>query len=161
MKILFFLLVAANIVIDIASYFVLPETVATHFVGNGIPNGWFSANGSLAFNLGLHGFFLFVIYSMSVALQKTPKALINIPNKEYWIAERNFPLFLMRWEFAVFQLGCALMIFFMSISFVILDANFSNPVHMNTTASLAALIGFMLFMFYWLASLIRNFRLPE
>jgi hypothetical protein len=55
----------------------LPETMATHFVANGQPNGWMPRETSLYFGLGLTAFVLIIFTGIAIAILKqkaTPEA---------------------------------------------------------------------------------------
>lgn len=161
MKKLFIILVLANLLADFGSYFLLPANVATHFNGDNNPNGWFSAVDSLVFNLGLHGLFFFMVYMSSNALLKMPKEAISLPNKDYWLSDKNLPAFKIKWDRVIFQFGSALMLLFLVMSILIIEANFSNPVKLNATAFVGTMFGFLIFMLYWIISVYKTFRIPE
>ena len=64
----------------------LPARVASHFDGAGRPNGWMSRDGFVLFQcvllLALGALFGFAGRLLAV----TPNGLINLPNKNYWLA---------------------------------------------------------------------------
>ena len=64
----------------------LPPRVASHFDGAGRPNGWMSRDGFVLFQctllLALGALFGFGGRLLAI----TPKSLINLPNKNYWLA---------------------------------------------------------------------------
>ena len=64
----------------------LPARVASHFDGAGRPNGWMSRDGLVLFQcvllLALGALFGFG----GRLLMVTPNGLINLPNKDYWLA---------------------------------------------------------------------------
>lgn len=66
-------------------YAQVPETVASHFDANGVPNGWMSKSAYTA--LMLFVVFVSVIPTAGIALfLPKMKGAVNIPNKEYWLA---------------------------------------------------------------------------
>ena len=64
----------------------LPEYVASHFDGAGVADGWQSREGFLAvFTAAGIGSFLLVGLGAPL-IKRTPRHLINLPNKDYWLA---------------------------------------------------------------------------
>jgi len=161
MKRLYCLLIAANLLVDLLAYGMLPDTVATHFATGGAPNGWFTARGNLLFSLGIQGLFVFIVYAMRTTLLHTPKQLVNLPNKDYWFAEENLVGFVQRWEKLTYQFGCILMTFFLCLSLIVTAANFSTPPHLDTTLFVTVLICFLASIAYWIFSIYRTLRIPS
>src|SRR5262245_40603264 len=64
----------------------MPEVVATHYDGAGNPNGWMSRTGMVGFHLGMLGVTALAFVGLPVALRRMSSTLINIPNREYWLA---------------------------------------------------------------------------
>lgn len=160
MKKIFVALFAINLVVDFASWQLLPDPGAVHFGGNGTPNGWFSSDGGLIFNLLLHGGFFFIFYYSADLIAKTPKSLLNLPNKNYWLGDENLPEFLRRWNYSIYLLATAIMLLFLGVSLLILDANFSNPVALNNTLFIFMMLAFIVFIIYWITLIYRTFRIP-
>jgi uncharacterized membrane protein len=64
----------------------LPERVASHFGANGEANGWMSRSGYLWFVAGMGvGLPLFII-GLSFLSKFFPISMVNVPNKEFWLA---------------------------------------------------------------------------
>ncbi len=83
--ILYFLL--GILVAQFLYYFVnLPETVAVHYNFSGAPDYWLTKNSFAIAEL----FILLLIVSLftivSLILEKSPESLINLPNKQFWLA---------------------------------------------------------------------------
>lgn len=82
-----FLLICLSIVaLGMYYYPQLPETVACHFGSSGQADGW------LPKATFFKGFYLFIAFlvvlfpGIAVSLSKMPVSLINLPNKDYWMA---------------------------------------------------------------------------
>src|SRR5256885_8999011 len=64
----------------------LPAIVAQHFDAAGRPNGWASRDGFFIFSwmilLGISAIFMLT----PRMLRRVPVSLINLPNKDYWLA---------------------------------------------------------------------------
>ena len=113
------------------------------------------------FDLSRYILFFLIIYGSGNALLKIPKEMINIPNKDYWLADENIPAFKAKWEYAIFQFGSVLMLLFLAMSLLIIEANFSNPIKLSASVFASVMFGFLLFMVYWIISFYRLFRLPK
>ncbi len=101
----------------------LPERVATHFDGAGIPNGWMTRDGLFAFWSGLVGFMLFTFLVTPIFTSRVSDRWINLPHKDYWLAPERRQQSLDR--VAVFGLGagCACMAFMAVTICALLRAN--------------------------------------
>ena len=73
--------------LDLARYYpLLPEKVASHFDGAGLPNGWMPKDGFAVVTLILFGFAGLVQSLAAASLRGLPDEKINLPNKAYWLA---------------------------------------------------------------------------
>src|SRR5687768_10431534 len=64
----------------------LPARVATHFDFQGHPNGWMSRSGHLTF-MWILGTILPLLPVVILYLTRSlPPGLINVPNRDYWLA---------------------------------------------------------------------------
>jgi hypothetical protein len=65
---------------------VLPERVASHFNAAGHPNGWMARDGFVIFYVGMVLLLAFVFLLVSLIIGRVPPELVNLPNKNYWLA---------------------------------------------------------------------------
>ena len=61
-----------------------PDTVANHFDASGQPDDWSSKAGTMVVLVPL-GIGIPLIFSIRWIWEKLPTAIINIPNKDYWL----------------------------------------------------------------------------
>src|SRR2546423_1804970 len=81
------LLFVAAAAIDYALYLrLMPDRVATHFSGAGLPNGWMSRRQLALFDVGLLGFLLLLLIGLGLLGRFLPPTLINVPHRDYWFA---------------------------------------------------------------------------
>lgn len=64
----------------------LPNPMATHFGVDGQPNGFSSPGGFFALGGGVMLLMLAIFGGMGSLLRRLPNSLINIPNRDYWLA---------------------------------------------------------------------------
>ncbi|MEM7455882.1 MAG: DUF1648 domain-containing protein [Planctomycetota bacterium] len=64
----------------------LPQEVPIHFDAAGDPDGWSSRSALIGLNIGLHVFSLLCLPAVGYFSRFLPDSLINMPNKEYWLA---------------------------------------------------------------------------
>jgi uncharacterized membrane protein len=85
------LLLTAAVLVGCHFYWMtlLPERIATHFDGEGRPNGWMSRSGQhglLAIHLGMAGF----IVCIGAVMHLLPPTALNTPQPAYWRKPENF-----------------------------------------------------------------------
>jgi hypothetical protein len=136
----------------------LPRRVATHFDGNGRPNGWMSRTAHLRFMtvFGL-GFPLFVP-ALLYASRFLPDRFYNLPHRDYWLAPAR------RTETMAYLLRHSLwfssmaLCFVIGIHFTIIQANNLAQVHLSTPLVLALAGCFLAGTAVWGASMLRHFN---
>lgn len=84
-------LVASYAVLVALTYGSLPERVATHFSGAGVPNGWMSRDGFVLFMGVMVAVLCGVFFGLPRLLAKVPTKSINVPNRDYWTRPENLP----------------------------------------------------------------------
>lgn len=65
----------------------LPEIVATHFGIDGRADGSMSRSGFIVFLLAMQFGMTALFGGLALLLPRLPTAMINLPNKAYWLAE--------------------------------------------------------------------------
>ena len=138
----------------------LPEVIASHFDGRGVPNGWQSRSAFFAVFAGVSVLAAVLGFGIPRLIAAMPMQLINLPNKQYWLApeRREESLKFLRLHFAWF--GCAL---FLVIFFAFHYAVQSN-LHPGAPPSISGfwlvLVGFAVFMVVSMRRLFRRFGRP-
>jgi uncharacterized membrane protein len=64
----------------------LPDKVASHFGASGQPNAWSTKTFFVAFYLVIIGISVLFFLGISFGISRVPVALINMPNKDYWLS---------------------------------------------------------------------------
>jgi uncharacterized membrane protein len=157
----FFVVVLAALARCSYFYPLLPERMASHFDRSGVPNGWMTK--PLFFELYAAGVALgiVVVFLPALTVARLPAYLINLPNKEYWLAPEHRAetnAFLKR-SFAWF--GCA----FLAVQVVGLDlamqANLVSPPRVSSESMFVCLAVFLIWTVWWTIDLIRHFSVPK
>jgi uncharacterized membrane protein len=135
----------------------LPEQVATHFNYKGEPDGWMSKEGLLIFDVFLLVFILGTTSLMPVFFNNLPNSLINIPNKDYWLATERREETLLRLAGINGNLRTALLLLFIGINHFAFQANIYGE---NLSNGVWLILGvFLIYTIYWTIELRKTFRL--
>ncbi len=138
----------------------LPERVASHFGFSGEANGWMSRQVYLVFMAFFGMIFPMIAPLAGLLIGRLPMSVINLPNKEYWLAperREGTTAFLVSQllRLAVLELGLVIV-----LHQLVVEANRQQPPRMSNMVW-AVLAVFLVFMAGWIWSLVRHFRLPE
>ena len=141
--------------------YLLPEHVASHFDANGKPNGWMSHSAHQTFMLLFGLFFPLFIVLVCYLTRLLPPGLVNIPNRDYWLAPERGK------ETADYLFGhslwlaCLLVCFVMGLEYSIVQANRLTPARLSNSMLFGMLIPFLAGVGAWVVLLYRHFRLPR
>jgi uncharacterized membrane protein len=69
----------------------MPPVLATHFGGSGAPNGWQTQSQFFILEVVLLGVCLLLAFGIPWLIGALPISLVNLPNKEHWLAPERFP----------------------------------------------------------------------
>jgi len=161
MRIFFLVTFAANIILSLVSWVILPDNVAIHFGRNGMPDGWapvwFHVVIFLVIQLVL---FVTVFFGtkLSVGL---PSRWVSLPNKDYWLREENLPRTQEALSSMMLEFGTAMFLFLFFVEVLTMKANLSDPVRLDNAFFWPSFILFMAYMGYWCIKLFFLFRVPK
>jgi uncharacterized membrane protein len=137
----------------------LPQLMASHFNSLGEPDGWMSKTSFLIFEMVI----LFIIIGKFTLLpwliEKIPNNLINLPNKEHWLApERRAETFnILRVYFEWFSVG--LLSLFIVVNEMVFRANLNRENLSN--AVWIVLVAYLLFVVVWVVKFILQFKIKK
>lgn len=141
------------------SYY-LPSNVATHFNVNNEPDGWMTRHVYVLLILTLLISIPSVItVGINMLSQKSPH-LINLPNRDYWLAA---PRLNESRDFLAahgHRLGRLVIVLMTGLHYVVLVANRAEPPALPQSWVIAILLGFVFALGMWVLALYRRFPKP-
>lgn len=159
-KIILIFLVVLFIGHSVYYYPLLPEMVASHFDASGKADNWMSKNNFFIFE---SAFLLYIIASFTFLpflIEKLPNSMINLPNKDYWLAEERRPETFVKFRMFFQWLAVALLAFFIAVNHLFFRANIENQ-NLSNFKFLIILGLFLAFVFVWVIKFIVNFTIKK
>ncbi len=148
------------VLLNLFSYFILPDNVAIHFSGSGAPDNWMSKGAHILIFMGL----MAVLYgSFALAprlLDGVQDKYISLPNKEYWLLEQNRPEAVRRMAGLMYSFGVATGLLMLGVLILIVAANLSDTVRLNGGIFLVIFISYIAYTVWWLVRVFTAFRIP-
>lgn len=161
MKKMLLVIFLLTILLNLLSYVILPDKVAIHFSKGGHPDAWANKETNFLIFVGLDILLFLLFWYSPTLMMKSPEKWVSLPNKSFWLTEKNKAITIKKLESLMSEFGIALFAFFFFISIIIVDANLSDPVKLNESVFLPFLILFLIYTVYWTIKLIISFRLPK
>lgn len=87
--VVFLLLSATCIVHGLYYYPRLPDVVASHFGAGGRPDAWSGKGTFIAVYLVSVSMNVIIFLGIVFGIQRMPDSMLNLPHKEYWLAEER------------------------------------------------------------------------
>jgi Protein of unknown function (DUF1648) len=141
------------------SYY-LPGKVATHFNVNSEPDGWMTRHVYVLLILILLISIPSVItVGISMLSRKFPH-LINLPNRDYWLATPRLSESLDFLAAHSHRLGRLVIVLITGLHYVVLVANRAEPSALPQSWLMAILLGFVFVLAIWVLALYRRFPRP-
>src|SRR5467141_4664196 len=158
-----FAVLAVGAAIYFSTYYAqLPDVVASHFNGRGVPNGWQTKSAFLGVFIGVTALAAVVGFGIPRIVATLPPQLINLPNRRYWLAPEHLAetLKFLGAYFAWF--GCAVLL----IMILTFDYAIQSNLHPNNRPDISRmwyiLAGFSPFVVVWIVRMFAHFnRLPQ
>src|SRR5215475_101650 len=135
----------------------VPGMMATHFGASGAANGWQTKGQFFFIELVMLGVCILIGFGVPFFISKAPPSLINLPNKEFWLApvRRDHTIAVLRIQMAWF--ACALLTFLIVVNQLVFNANEAVPHHLNGSQFTIAILTFLAFVAIWTIRLITYF----
>ncbi len=144
-----------------SGYRKLPETIATHFDGNGRADGWTGrtsfAMSSLAMGFGVPAFVVGVMY----AVRFFPAKYLNVPKADHWRRPENHRRACDFLFAASLWFGSAFMLWLALVLRLIVEANRVSPPHLDGGMVMMVTVPLLVFTFGWVVVLVLRFLKTE
>ncbi len=155
------LLLVAFLSLVVTSQSILPDRLATHFGPDGHANGWMSRDAFLRFEIFIALVPVAIMYAIGFLSSTLPPSLINLPNKDYWLADERRAGTIRKLRLSMFELGTATLAFLLFVVWSIIDANKEGPAELGSLFTYG-LFAFLVFLAIWMFLLLRPFlNVPE
>jgi uncharacterized membrane protein len=143
--------------IHIACYYAqLPDRVASHFGPSGEADGWMSKSAFAAFYIGVMLFQATVFGGIGALLRRTPNDLINLPNKEYWLAPERREETLRGIAESLSSFGVATMVLLIAVMHTVILANISGTFRLGNVVWYY-FVAYFAYTIVWTVNLIRRY----
>ncbi len=138
----------------------LPARVATHFGLDGKPDGWMSRTSSVMFSIGVQIGLPLILLSAAQAAKVLPSAMVNIPNREYWLSREHRSNTLEYVDWFIRWIAVASAVFLLTLGHLVFRANQIGQ-GLNTPIFFAILCSYLTIVFTFVGFFYTRFRLPK
>jgi len=158
---LLFVGLAAYAAFHFSSYYSqLPDVVASHFNGRGVPNGWQTKSAFFMVFAGVSALAAVIGFVIPRIISAMPPQLINLPNKQYWLSPERLAetqAFLNNY-FAWF--GCAVFLVIILTFDYAIQSNLHPQNRPDVSRMWYILAGFLAFVVVWIIRIMTKFLRP-
>src|ERR1700674_3110898 len=160
---LIFAVLAVGAAIYFSSYYPqMPDVVASHFNGRGVPNGWQTKSAFFGLFAGVSVLAAVLGFGIPRIIASVPPQLINLPNKHFWLAPEHLAetMAFLNSYFAWF--GCAVFVVMILTFDYAIQSNLHPDHRPDVSRMWYILAGFLAFVIVWIIRMILRFsRLPQ
>lgn len=148
-------------VLQLAYYWpLMPVQMASHFDGAGRPNGWQSRTAFFGITAMVAAVVVFSFRILPKLLRRIPTTLINLPNKDIWLAPEHREATFAELEDHLITFGSATLVLMFAVMQLAFRANLDNDHRMSAAWMIGALVAYVLFTLLWIIRLLLRFRRP-
>lgn len=149
------------VLLNLFSWFILPDNVAIHFNASGTPDGW--APGW--FHIVSFTVLMAVLYaSFALAprlLEEVPAKYVSLPNRDYWLQDENRPEAVRRMSNLMHSFGAVTGLLMLAVLIMLIKANLSDQVRLPGRLMWIMMIAYFSYMAWWLVRIFTAFRIPK
>jgi len=160
---LIFVVLAVGAAIYFSTYYAqMPDVVASHFNGRGFPNGWQSKPAFFGLFAAVSVLIVIIGFGIPRIIASVPPRLINLPNKQYWLAPEHLAetMTFLNAYFAWF--GCAVFLIMILTFDYAIQSNLHPDNRPDVSRMWYILVGFLAFVLVWIIRMFAHFnRLPQ
>jgi uncharacterized membrane protein len=134
----------------------LPDRVASHFGPSGEADGWMSKPGFAGFYVVMMVFLSAVFAGTNALLRHTPDDMINLPNREYWLAPERRDATLRGITDSMSSFGVATAVLMLAVMQLVIQANVDGTFRLGAEA-LYYLVAYLIYTTVWTVTLLRRY----
>jgi uncharacterized membrane protein len=138
----------------------LPPKVASHFGPGGTANGYMWLRTYVYFMLAFVVLLPLFLNLIASAVARLPVTMINIPNRDYWLAPERRGLVVDRLRRQMQMFSAMLVVFLCFVHWEVVRANRLVPPMLDNHRFMLGMGLFMAALIVWIVSLRRQFRVP-
>ena len=154
------LLVAAALAIVLATSASLPATIATHFASGGRANGFMTRVGYQLFYGALIVFLPALVYAGLAWLPARFPHLVNLPNRDYWLAKPRLESALASLRVFGVALAALIVAMLVAVHLLILEAHERTPATLAEDPFIGLVASFLIVIVIFVILLYVRFRAP-
>lgn len=147
--------------LNLLSYLFLPDRIAVHFGKGGFADSWAKKEVFLLVFSGFEILLFLAFFYTPFLVMKTPKILISLPNKSFWLKEENKTAAIEKLEKLMYEFGSVIFSFMAVVTILILDAHSSDPVRLKEKLFFPLFIIYMVYCVYFCVKIFLSFRIPR
>jgi hypothetical protein len=160
---LIFAVLAVGAAIYFSSYYSqLPDVVSSHFNARGLANGWQTKPAFFGLFAAVSVLIAMIGFGIPRIIASVPPQLINLPNKQYWLAPEHVAetMTFLKAYFAWF--GCAVFLIMILTFDYAIQSNLHPDHRPDVSRMWYILAGFLAFLVVWIIRMFTRFgRLPQ
>ena len=153
-------LVAATLAHAGVWWFRLPPRVATHFDASGNPDGWMTRDSALVTYIGIVALLAIVFVGIGPLIRRFPADMVNVPDKEYWLAPERREETYRKIGDAMALLGLLALALVIGIHELSFRANLLPQPHLGNTAWIAMFV-FLVGELVWVVRFLASWSVPD
>ncbi len=140
----------------------LHEQVASHFGAGGQADGWMSKVTFVAFTVGLQIGIAVSMLGIGRLIGVLPNSMINIPNKEYWLAKERRTKTLRETIWMMDWIAAGTSVFLLLIFYLAFDANVGENNQLNSFATWGAVVAYTVGLIgFCIVRTMKYYRVPS
>ncbi len=161
MKKLLVVLCIVNITLSCSYPLFFGSEIAIHFNASGEADNFASPYALSVFLVLLGLFFCALGLFVPVMIDKAPKSSINIPNKEFWLSEENYPTFQRKFSSYWAEYNAILQLFLITICVLTIYANTLESPRLPMIPFAIALVSYLAYTGIWALRFIKVMKVPS
>jgi len=160
---LIFAVLAVGAAIYFSTYYAqMPDVVASHFNGRGVPNGWQTKPPFFGMFAALTVLAAVVGFGVPRIIASVPPQLVNLPNKQYWLRPEHVAETMAFLNAYFAWLGCAVFLIMILTFDYAMQSNLHPDHRPDVSRMWYILAGFLAFVVVWIVRIFTRFvRLPQ